>query len=57
MRMSEHPLISQMLVDNVTSGINESNIYCFEDGDEIGNNQLYMIIYHCECMYIIIYNL
>ena len=34
MRTSESPLISQLLIDNVTAGINESNIYCSEDGNE-----------------------
>ena len=33
-RTSESPLISQMMINNVTTGINGSNIYCSEDGDE-----------------------
>lgn len=34
LHMSESPLTSQMLIDNVTSGINELNICCSEDGNE-----------------------
>ena len=33
-RTSENPLISQMLINNVTTEINGSTIYCSEDGDE-----------------------
>ena len=33
-RTSESPLISQLLINNVTTGINESTIYCSEDGNE-----------------------
>ena len=31
---SESPLISQLLINNVTTEINGSTIYCSEDGDE-----------------------
>ena len=31
---SDNPLISQLLINNVTTEINGSNIYCSEDGDE-----------------------
>jgi hypothetical protein len=33
-RTSESPLISQLLINNVTTEINESTIYCSEDGNE-----------------------
>ena len=33
-RTSESPLISQLLINNVTSEINGSTIYCSEDGNE-----------------------
>jgi hypothetical protein len=33
-RTSESPLISQLLINNVTTEINGSTIYCSEDGDE-----------------------
>ena len=33
-RTSESPLISQLLINNVTTGLNESTIYCSEDGNE-----------------------
>ena len=33
-RTSENPLISQLLISNVTTEINGSTIYCSEDGDE-----------------------
>ena len=33
-RTSESPLNSQMLINNVTTGINGSTIYCSEDGNE-----------------------
>ena len=35
-RTSDSPLISQMLINNVTTEINGSTIYCSEDGDENG---------------------
>ena len=31
---SDNPLISQLLINNVTTEINGSTIYCSEDGDE-----------------------
>ena len=31
---SPNPLISQLLINNVTTGINGSTIYCSEDGNE-----------------------
>ena len=31
---SDSPLISQLLINNVTTEINGSTIYCSEDGDE-----------------------
>ena len=33
-RTSDSPLISQLLINNVTTEINGSTIYCSEDGDE-----------------------
>ena len=33
-RTSDSPLISQLLINNVTTEINESVIYCSKDGDE-----------------------
>ena len=33
-RTSDSPLISQLLISNVTTEINGSTIYCSEDGDE-----------------------
>ena len=33
-RTSESPLISQLLINNVTTAINRSTIYCSEYGDE-----------------------
>ncbi|MCG8626958.1 MAG: hypothetical protein MJE68_33780, partial [Proteobacteria bacterium] len=33
-RTSGSPLTSQLLINNVTTGINGSTIYCSEDGDE-----------------------
>ena len=33
-RTSDNPLISQLLINNVTTEINGSTIYCSEDGDE-----------------------
>ena len=35
-RTSGSPLISQLLISNVTTEINGSTIYCSEDGDENG---------------------
>ena len=35
-RTSDNPLISELLIDNVTSGINGSTIYCSEDGNKNG---------------------
>ena len=35
-RTSDSPLISQLLINNVTAEINGSAIYCSEDGDENG---------------------
>ena len=35
-RTSDSPLISQLLINNVTIEINGSNIYCSEDGNENG---------------------
>jgi hypothetical protein len=55
-RTSESPLISQLLINNVTTEINGSTIYCSEDGDENnapliainvkykGNNHKYIIL-------------
>ena len=34
MRTSETPFISQLLINNVTTEINGSTIYCSEDGNE-----------------------
>ena len=34
LRTSESPLISQLLINNVTAEINGSTIYCSEDGNE-----------------------
>ena len=31
---SSSPLISQLLINNITTGINGSTIYCSEDGNE-----------------------
>ena len=33
-RISSSPLTSQMMVNNVTTAMNESTIYCSEDGNE-----------------------
>ena len=33
-RTSDSPLISQLLINNVTTEMNGSTIYCSEDGDE-----------------------
>ena len=33
-RTSDSPLTSQLLINNVTTEINESTIYCSEDGNE-----------------------
>ena len=33
-RTSDNPLTSQMMVNDVTTGINGSTIYCSNDGDE-----------------------
>ena len=33
-RTSDNPLISQLLINNVTTEINGSTIYCSEDGNE-----------------------
>ena len=33
-RTSESPLISQLMINNVTTEINGSTIYCSQDGDE-----------------------
>ena len=33
-RTSESPLINQLLINNVTTEINGSTIYCSEDGNE-----------------------
>ena len=35
-RTSQNPLISQLLIYNVSTEINGSTIYCSEDGDENG---------------------
>ena len=35
-RTSDSPLISQLLINNVTAEINGSTIYCSENGDENG---------------------
>ena len=35
-RTSSNPLTSQLLINNVTTEINGSTIYCSEDGDENG---------------------
>ena len=35
-RMSGNPLISQLLINNVTTEINGSTVYCSEDGNENG---------------------
>jgi hypothetical protein len=35
-RTSGIPLISQLLINNVTTEINGSTVYCSEDGDENG---------------------
>ena len=35
-RTSDSPLTSQLLINNVTTEINGSTIYCSEDGDENG---------------------
>ena len=34
-RTSQSPLTSQILISNVTTGVNGLNIYCSEDGNEI----------------------
>ena len=42
---SESPLISQLLINNVTTEINGSTIYCSEDGDE--TNAPMTVVYKC----------
>jgi hypothetical protein len=41
-RTSESPLISQLLINNVTTEINGSTIYCSEDGNE--TNALMIVV-------------
>ena len=36
--ISESPLISQLMISNVTTEINESTIYCSRDGNENGTS-------------------
>jgi hypothetical protein len=43
-RTSDSPLTSQLLINNVTTEINGSTIYCSEDGDE--NNAPMTVIYY-----------
>jgi hypothetical protein len=43
-RTSESPLISQLLINNVTTEMNGSTVYCSEDGDE--NNAPMTVIYY-----------
>ena len=45
-RTSDNPLISQLLINNVTTEINGSAIYCSEDGDE--NNAPMTVIINIE---------
>ena len=50
---SDTPLISQLLINNVTAEINGSTIYCSEDGDETNApmtvvNVIYKGIIKCE---------
>ena len=40
-RTSDSPLISQLLINNVTTEINGSTIYCSEDGNENGAPAVY----------------
>ena len=44
-RTSDDPLISQLLVNNVTTEINGSTIYCSENGDE---NNAPMTVFNVE---------
>ena len=57
-RTSESPLISQLLINNVTTEINGSTIYCSEDGNENGAPMIAIevlytgvIIKLIQCMY------
>ena len=45
-RTSESPLISQLQINNVTTGTNGSTIYCSEDGNE---NNAPMIVINVIC--------
>ena len=45
-RTSDNPLTSQLLINNVTTEINGSIIYCSEDGNE--TNAL-MTVFNVEC--------
>ena len=44
-RISESPLISQMLISNVTTGINKSNIYCSEENNPSDSMVEIQVIY------------
>ena len=43
-RTSESPLVSQLLISNVTTEINGSTIYCSEDGNENGAPMVTLIV-------------
>jgi hypothetical protein len=43
-RTSSNPLISQMMVNDVTTAINGSTIYCSEDGNENGAPMVAIIV-------------
>ena len=45
-RISENPLISQLMISNVTTEINGSTIYCSEDGNENGAPMITIDVVH-----------
>ena len=49
-RTSDSPLISQLLINNVTTEINGSTIYCSEDGDENNAPMMAIINIKYKCM-------
>ena len=49
-RTSSSPLTSQMMVNNVTTAMNGSTIYCSEDGNENGAPAVTVIIIIVTCL-------
>ncbi|MCG8622191.1 MAG: hypothetical protein MJE68_09390 [Proteobacteria bacterium] len=52
-RTSGSPLISQLLINNVTTVINGSTIYCSENGNENGAPAVAVIVLYNGKLYII----